>query len=63
MNPPEVNIEAEVEDLDVIMEYATEILEMVGEIMREFTEEEIEIMRTVGKFFEQWDEFEFVEYV
>jgi len=63
MNPPEVNIEAEVEDLDVIMEYATEILEMVGEVMREFTEEEIEIMRTVGEFFEQWDEFEFVEYV
>jgi len=63
MNPPEVNIEAEVEDLDVIMEYATEILEMVGEVMREFTEEEIEIMRKIGKFFEQWDEFEFVEYV
>jgi hypothetical protein len=63
MNPPEVNIEAEVEDLDVIMEYATEILEMVGEVMREFTEEEIEIMRKIGEFFEQWDEFEFVEYV
>jgi hypothetical protein len=63
MNLPEVSVEAEVEDLDVIMEYATEILEMVGEIMREFTEEELEVMRAVGEFFEQWDEFEFVEYV
>ena len=62
MNLPEVSVEAEVEDLDVIMEYADEILEMAGEVMREFTEEELEVMRAVGEFFEQWDEFEFVEY-
>ena len=62
MNPPEVSVEAEVEDLDVILEYADEILEMAGEGVREFTEEEEEILEIVGSFLEQWEEFEFVEY-
>jgi hypothetical protein len=62
MNPPEVSVESEVEDVDVILEYADEILEMAGEVVREFTEEELEIMRVVGMYFEQWEDFEFVEY-
>jgi hypothetical protein len=31
-------------------------------VVREFTEEELEIMRVVGMYFEQWEDFEFVEY-
>ena len=62
MNLPEVSVESEVEDVDVILEYADEILEMAGEVVREFTEEELEIMRVVGMYFEQWEDFEFVEY-
>ena len=34
----------EVEDLDVILEYADEILEMAGEAVRELTEEEVEVL-------------------
>jgi hypothetical protein len=63
MNPPEVSIEAEVEDVDVILEYVDEILEMAGEVVRELTEEELDILRTVGEVLGQWEDFEFVEYV
>jgi hypothetical protein len=62
MNPPEVSVESEVEDVDIVLEYMDEILEMSGEVVREFTEEEMEIMETLGKTLEQWEEFEFVEY-
>ena len=62
MNPPEVSVESEVEDVDVILEYADEILEMAGEVVREFTEEELETLKVIGKVLEQWEEFEFVEY-
>ena len=62
MNPPEVSIDTEVEDVDIIIEYADVILEMAGEVVREFTEEEVEVMKTLGKILEQWEEFEFVEY-
>jgi hypothetical protein len=62
MNPPEVSVEAEIEDVDIILEYADEILEMSGEVMREFTEEELEVLEIMGLFLEQWDEFQFVEY-
>jgi DUF1009 family protein len=62
MNPPEVGVESEVEDVDIIIEYADVVLEMVGEVRREFTEEEVKIMRMLGKVLEQWEEFEFVEY-
>jgi hypothetical protein len=62
MNPPEVDIETEAEDVDIILEYATEILEMAGEVVRELTEEEMEVLEAVGRFFEQWEEFEFTEY-
>jgi hypothetical protein len=62
MNPPEVSVESEVEDVDIVLEYMDEILEMSGEVVREFTEEEVEIMETLGKTLEQWEEFEFVEY-
>ena len=63
MNPPEVSVEAEGEDLDVILEYADEILEMAGEAVRKLTEEEMEVLEVVGRFLEQWEEFEFTEYV
>jgi hypothetical protein len=62
MNPPEVSVESEVEDVDVILEYADEILEMAGEVVRKFTEEELETLKVIGKVLEQWEEFEFVEY-
>ena len=62
MNPPEVSVESEVEDVDVILEYADEILEMAGEVVREFTEEELETLKVIGEVLEQWEEFEFVEY-
>jgi CheY-like chemotaxis protein len=62
MNLPEVSVEPEVEDVDVVLEYMDEILEMAGEVVREFTEEEVEIMRILGEVLEQWEEFEFVEY-
>jgi CheY-like chemotaxis protein len=62
MNPPEVSVEPEVEDVDIVLEYMDEILEMAGEVVREFTEEEVEIMRILGEVLEQWEEFEFVEY-
>jgi hypothetical protein len=63
MNPPEVSVEAEVEDVDVVLEYADEILEMSGEVIREFTEEELEVLRLIGNMLGQWREFEFTEYV
>jgi hypothetical protein len=62
MNPPEVDVGTEAEDVDVILEYADEILEMSGEVIREFTEEELEVLEVLGLFLEQWDEFQFVEY-
>jgi hypothetical protein len=62
MNPPEVSVEVEVEDVDIILEYMDEVLEMAGGIMREFTEEELEVLRTLGEVLEQWEEFSFVEY-
>jgi len=62
MNPPEVGVDIEVEDVDIVLEYMDEILEMAGEVVREFTEEEVEVMRTLGEILEQWEEFEFVEY-
>ena len=62
MNPPEVDVEMEVPDVELILEYADEILEMAGEVIREFTEEEVEVMRTLGEILEQWEEFVFVEY-
>jgi len=62
MNQPEVSIESEAEDVDVILEYVDEILEMAGEVVREFTEEELEVLREIGMFLEQWEEIEYVEY-
>jgi CheY-like chemotaxis protein len=62
MNPPEVSVESEVEDVDIVLEYMDEILEMAGEVVREFTEEEVEVLEALGRVLEQWEEFEFVEY-
>jgi hypothetical protein len=62
MNPPEVGINTEVEDVDIVLEYVDEILEMVEGVVREFTEEEVEVLETLGRMLEQWEEFEFVEY-
>jgi hypothetical protein len=62
MNPPEVSVESEVEDLDIVVEYIDEILEMVGEVVRELTEEEIEVLKTLGQVLEQWEDFTYVEY-
>jgi hypothetical protein len=62
MNPPEVGIDTEVEDVDIVLEYVDEILEMVEGVVREFTEEEVEVLETLGRMLEQWEEFEFVEY-
>jgi len=62
MNPPEVSVESEAEDVDVVLEYMDEILEMAGEVVREFTEEEVEVLEMLGGELEQWEEFEFVEY-
>jgi DUF1009 family protein len=62
MNPPEVSVEAEVEDVDIILEYADIILEMAGEVVRGFTEEELEVLEMLGEVLEQWEEFSFVEY-
>jgi hypothetical protein len=62
MNLPEVSVEPEVEDVDIVLEYMDEILEMAGEVVRKFTEEEVEIMRILGEMLGQWEDFEFVEY-
>jgi len=62
MNPPEVITEVEEEDVDVVLEYVDEILEMAGEVVRELTQEELEVLETLGKFLEQWD-VEFTEYI
>jgi hypothetical protein len=35
---------------------------MAGEVMRQLTEEELEVLRLVGEVLEQWEEFEFTEY-
>jgi hypothetical protein len=63
MNPPEVSVEAEVEDVDVVLEYVDEVMEMSEEVVREFTEEELGVLRLVGDVLGQWEEFEFTEYV
>ena len=62
MNPPEVTVEVEEEDVDIILEYADEILEMAGEVVRELTQQELEVLELIGKFLEQWN-VEFTEYV
>ena len=62
MNPPEVSVEVEEEDVDVILEYVDEILEMAGEVVRELTQQELEVLELIGKFLEQWN-VEFTEYV
>ena len=48
--------------MDVILEYMDEILEMAGEVVRELTQEELEVLEMLGKVLEQWD-VEFTEYV
>jgi len=62
MNPPEVDVEVEEPDIELILEYTNEILEMAGEVIRQFTEEELETLEIVGRILGQWEEFEFVEY-
>jgi len=56
MNPPEVDVVAEDYEVEVIMENMDLVLEMVGEVVRELTEEELEVLMRVGKFLEQWRE-------
>jgi hypothetical protein len=63
MNPPEVSVETEDVDVELILEYVDEVLEMAGEVMRQLTEEELEVLRLVGEVLGQWEEFEFTEYV
>ena len=54
MNPPEVSVE--VEEWEVVMEFLTELMEMAGEVVREFEEEELGVLRELGRLLEQYVE-------
>jgi hypothetical protein len=56
VNPPEVVAEGEDRDVDIILEYWDVIGEMVGEVVRELTEEEMRVLETFGRWLEQWRE-------
>jgi hypothetical protein len=56
VNPPEVITEGEIGDVNLIIEYWDVIEEMVGEVMRELTEEEMRVLETFGRWLEQWRE-------
>ena len=46
----------EVEEWEVVMEFLTELMEMAGEVVRELEEEELGVLRELGRLLEQYVE-------
>jgi hypothetical protein len=63
VNPPDVGMMWELDDVDILMEYYDLFMQWGEETERALTEEEEKYLEEIGQFFSRWDDFKFSAYV